>query len=634
LITQFIDFHQTDDEVKQRMRLKTLAALVLTMLATTTVFAQEAYSRGGSVNRGIERSRTPKGGFTGFEFLTREDAAQQAANVEQTQSSAAMWIWADKYVYQPNQTLTLKWTTKPGTDVNPYTIVAYRVNNQTGAKTYIPNGTSTPTDIFGNTTAQGFRIVRLPAAQKQTLLGQGGLLGPAVTIPNELGMHTLTVELRDYLGGRVLKTAYFKIGVVDEFVDAPNSIAFDTTWVNTKAYRVRGLVYVRNGANLTIQPGTFVIGQPGSQPPSAIVITRTGRITASGTRSRPIVMTSSIPFGQRKPGDWGGLIMLGSAPTNWPTGEGLIEGLPDNPDNRYGGNNPAHNCGTLRYVRVEFAGAEFQPNNEVNAVTWGGCGTATTTEYVQTTYGFDDNFEWFAGNNSARYLVSAYPRDDHFDGQIGWTGSVQFAVGLANGDNTNRGIEMDNNETNFALEPRSNPRFWNLTLVGAGDKFTTGVDEGTGVAAIFLRRGTAGSIRNVIAYNWVSNAIDVRDQATLDNITNNTLTIDGLLMWDNGKASNKANTLAGQATANIQNWLGGTAGTARNVLVANPMLRRPLEFSDPDFRGMQGSPIYDPRWVLPPDNGTFLQNAGFIGAFGEEDWTEEWTSFLQEEDLQ
>ncbi|MDZ7640186.1 MAG: hypothetical protein U5J83_18360 [Bryobacterales bacterium] len=616
------------------MRLKTLAALVLALLASNTVFAQGAYSRGGSVNRDIERVRAPKGGSTRIQFLSKQDAERQLAEFAQPDTSAAMWIWADKYVYQAGQTLTLKWTTKPGTDVSPYTIVAYRVNNQTGAKTYVPNGTSTPTDIFGNTSEQGFRILRLPAAEKQTLLGQGGLLGAAVTIPNELGMHTLTVELRDYLGGRVLKTAYFKIGVVDEFVDAPNSISFDSTWVNTKAYRVSGLVYVRNNANLTIQPGTFVIGQPGSQPPSALIVTRSGRITASGTRSRPIIMTSSIPFGQRKAGDWGGLVLLGSAPTNWPTGEGLIEGLPDSPDNRYGGSDPAHNCGTLRYVRVEFAGAEFQPNNEVNAVTWGGCGTATVTEYVQTSYGFDDNFEWFAGNNNARYLVSTYARDDHFDGQIGWTGSVQFAVGLTNADNSNRGIELDNNETNFTLEPKSAPRFWNMTFVGAGDRFSTAVDEGTGVAGIFLRRGAAGSIRNIISFNWISNGIDVRDQATLDNVANNTLTINGLLLWDNGKVTNKPNTIAGQSSANINGWLNGTTGTASNVLLADPMLRRPFEFSDPDFRGKTGSPIYDPRWILPPDNGTLMQNAQFIGAFGEEDWTEEWTSFLQDQDLQ
>lgn len=623
-----------DDEVKIRMRLKSLAALLLVALFAVPMFAQSAFTRGGSVNRTTEREQSARAGFTGFAFVSKQDAERQIASFGQPDTSAAMWLWSDKYVYQPGEPLTLRWTLKPNNDVMPYTIVAYRTNNQTGAKSFVPTGNSTPVDIFGNTFDQGFRIIRLPAAEKQVLLGAGGLLGGTVTIPNELGMHTLTVELRDFTGTKVLKTAYWKIGVVDEFVNISGNVNTNATWVNTKAYRVSGLVYVQNGATLTINPGTFVIGQPGSQPPSAIVVARSGRINASGTRARPIIMTSSQPFGQRNPGDWGGLVLLGRAPNNWPDGTGFIEGLPSAEENRYGGTDPAHSCGTLKYVRVEFAGAEFQPNNEVNGITWGSCGTDTVTEHVQVTYGFDDNYEWFGGTARAKWLVSTYGRDDHFDGQIGWTGSLQFGVAVANPDNSNRGIEMDNNETNFTANPTSTPRFWNLTFVGVGDQLTEGVDEGSGVAAIWMRRGTAGALRNILAFNWVSNGIEVRDTATVNRIADNTLTIDGLLLWDNGKARGKANDLAGQANNLALPWVSGTTGTARNVVVADPMMRRPLEYSDPDFRGRPGSPIMQPRWVKPPDNGFFDQNSGFLGAFGEERWDEEWAVYIQEEDFQ
>ncbi len=627
-------FPIVDDEVKNRMRLKSLAALLLVVLFTVPVFAQSAFTRGGSVNRTAEREKSARAGFTGFAFVSKQDAERQIADFGQPDTSAAMWIWADKYVYQPGEALTLRWTLKPNNDVNPYTIVAYRVNNQTGAKSYVPTGNATPVDIFGNTFDAGFRILRLPAAEKQVLLGASGLLGGTVTIPNELGMHTLTVELRDFTGTQVLKTAYWKIGVVDEFVNVSGPVTTDTTWVNTKAYRVSGLVYVENDATLTVNPGTFVIGQPGSQPPSAIVVTRSGRIDATGTRARPIIMTSSLPFGQRNPGDWGGLVLLGRARANWSTGNGIIEGLPSEDRNTYGGTDDAHNCGTLKYVRVEFAGAEFQPNNEVNGITWGACGTQTTTEHVQVTYGFDDNFEWFAGANSAKWLVSTYGRDDHFDSQIGWTGMMQFGVAVANPDNSNRGIETDNNETDFTASPATRPRWWNLTFVGVGDQLTEGVDEGTGVAAIWLRRGTSGSLRNILAFNWVSGGIEVRDQATVDRIADGTLNVNGLLLWDNGKARGKANDAAGQANSLALPWINGQSGTASNVVIADPMMRRPLEYSDPDFRGRPGSPIMQPRWVLPPDNGFFDQNAQYLGAFGEERWDEEWTVYIQEEDFQ
>lgn len=624
-----------DDEVTIRMRLKPLAALLSATLLTIPVFAQSAYTRGGSsLGRDVEQGRSAGKSPTTFASLSKTDAARYVADFGQPETSAAMWIWTDKNVYQPGEQISLRWTVKPHADVNPYTIVAFRVNNQTGAKTYLRTGETSPVDIFGNTFNEGFRIVRLPEATKQVLLGASGLIGGSVTVPTELGMHTLVVELRDYTGTKILKTAYAKIGVVDQFVDVRGNVTSNTTWTNTKAYKLSGLVYVQGGATLTIEPGTFVIGQPGSQPPSAIVVTRSGKINATGSRTRPIIMTSSLPFGQRNPGDWGGLVMLGSAPTNWPTGQGFIEGLPSSDENAYGGTDSAHNCGTLKYVRVEFAGAEFQPNNEVNGITWGGCGTGTVSEHVQVHYGFDDNFEWFAGNNSAKYLVSTYARDDHFDGQIGWTGSLQFAVAVANQDNSNRGIEMDNNETNFTAQPTSSPRFWNLTFVGAGDALTEGVDEGTGVAAVWLRRGTAGSLRNILALNWVSGGIEVRDQATADRIADGSLTINGLLLWDNGKASGKANTVDGQSNNLAQPWLKGTTGTAANVVVTDPMLRRPLERSDPDFRPRAGSPVFEPRWVLPPDSHPFTQSAPFLGAFGDENWTEEWTTFIQEEDLQ
>lgn len=553
------------------------------------------------------------------------DPRRDLAGIDQFETTAAMWVWTDKYVYRPGENVTVRWTLKPYNDPFPYTLVAYRQNNQTGARTYLPGGTTEPADISGSTLAQGFLIRRLQGHEKQVLA--------TFTAPDELGMHTVVVQIRDYTGTRVVKAAYFKFGVVDGEVSVTGNIESNTTWTNTKVYRISGLVFVRNNATLTIEPGTFVIGMPGSQPPSAIVVTRTGRLVADGTRSRPIIMTSSQPFGQRKPGDWGGLILLGRATNNWPTGEGPIEGLPDSPDSRYGGNDDTHDCGTLRYVRVEFAGAEFQPNNEVNGITWGSCGTKTVSEYLQVSYGFDDAFEWFGGTNNAKYLVGIYSRDDYFDGQIGWRGKVQHAVAVVNADNANRGIEMDNNETNHALTPLSKPQFYNVTLVGVGHRFTQSADEGTSVAGIFLRRGTGGLYNNFIIYNWITSGIDFRDDGTMANLDSGDLTMDGILLWDNGKSVGRPNSLEGQVTAAALPFARGERGRARNILVADPMLRRPLEYSDPDFRPRLGSPVFRANWVQPPDDGFFDQWATWNGAFGDLNWTEEWTNFIQEEDL-
>ena len=576
--------------------------------------------------------------LTGVFGLMLHSQTAQAQSNTLAYSPASLVLWSDKYVYTPGETLTLRWTARSNGDTAGYTVVIYRQNNQTGAKSYFPGNTAAPTDIVGKSPEQGMTVFYLGDVTKNVIIGSGGWLAPTFTVPNEPGMHTFVVQLRDTTGTRVIKSAYFKIGVVSAFEDLTGNIESSRTLVNTKAYRLRGIVSVRNGAVLTIEPGTFILGQSGSQPPSVLLITRNGRINAAGTQARPIIMTSAQAFGSRKPGDWGGLIMLGNATVNVAGGFGFIEGLTANDDLRYGGTDDNHNCGTLKYVRVEYAGAEFQPNSEVNAITQGGCGKGTTVDHVQTRYGLDDAFEWFGGTADAKYLVGVSGRDDYIDGQLGWTGRIQHAVMLAGKDVPgNRGIEMDNSEFNFTASPLNKPQMYNISFVGAGDTLTQGFDEGVDVSAIWLRRGVAGSYNNMLLYNWISNGFTIRDVASMDSVDRKDLIVDGIMMWDNGKASNRTNDVAGQVSGGTSNlalpFMQGTRGQALNVKVVDPMLRRPLYVSDPDFRPRAGSPIWRAGWIQPPDDGFFDQWATWIGAFGDIDWTEEWTCFHVEDDV-
>ncbi|MDX2180622.1 MAG: hypothetical protein SFV18_13580 [Bryobacteraceae bacterium] len=564
---------------------------------------------------------------------------RELVDLSTQRTDAAMYIWAERYVYQPGEQLTLRGTVRPNNDLYPYTLFAFRVNNQTGVKSFLPNGTTTVTDIYGNTQAQGFRVGPLPALDKAVLVGAGGVVTTSpVTIPQELGMHTIVFQVRDFTGTRVIKSAYFKIGVVEQFVNVSGAITSDTTWVNTRAYRLTGIVYVRSSV-LTIQPGTFVLGQPSAAPnPSTLVVTNTGRINASGTKSRPIIMTSSRNVGQRERGDWGGLILIGNAPINTPGGSANIEGLPDSPETRYGGTDATYNCGTLRYVRVEFAGSVLGPANEVNGITWGGCGSQTVSEYLQVHYGLDDAFEWFGGNNDGKYLVGSYTQDDYLDWQTGWTGRLQHAVMVATPTaQSNRGIEADNLSNPQDATPRSRPILFNVTFVGNGNL----AEEDTNAnAGIWLRRGTGGSLNNILITNWNQTGIEARDTATAAQMAEGgALTINGLLMWNNGQDRNKPNTVEGQT--NSANTPAEVAAAllalvqrpASQTLVADPLLRRPLASSDPDFRPGLGSPVFRANWVQPPDNGFWDQNAHYIGAFGEIDWTEEWTWIVIEPDV-
>jgi hypothetical protein len=76
-------------------------------------------------------------------------------------------------------------------------------------------------------------------------------------------------------------------------IEVTSDITSDTTWTSANDYILTDIIYVKNGATLTIDPGTIIRGEPedGSAPytPGALVVTRNGQIDAEGTPSNPIV---------------------------------------------------------------------------------------------------------------------------------------------------------------------------------------------------------------------------------------------------------------------------------------------------------------------------------------------------------
>ena len=584
----------------------------------------------------------PAFGGNPFTRASMTEAARSAFALP-SQSNVAMWTWTDKYLYKPGDPITLKWTIKTYGDPTPYTVFIYRQNNETGRKVYLPKLQETATDINGNTEADGYEPMQLSNVDKGVIAGADGIV-TLMPAPAQLGMHTFVVELRDFTGRQVLKASYMKVGVISDQVDVTGTISTDTTLTNDKSYMLRGVVTVKGGATLTIQPGTIIMGAPGSQPPSVLLVTREGKLNAVGTPNRPIIFTSSLPFGQRARGDWGGVLLLGKAKINVGAnatpgqgannaGEFYIEGLRATPDGLYGGNDDTHSCGSLRYVRIEYAGSILSPNNETNAFTFGGCGTGTVADHLQAIYGADDSFEWFGGSMSAKYLVGGLAADDYVDFQLGFRGKVQYGVFYQSPDaKGNRGIEGDNSEYNELAEPFSDPTMYNLTFFGSG---VPGYDESNS-PGIFLRRGARGTYNDIVVSNFNSAAVLLNDANTRTQMQNGLIKMNGILAWNNNLGSGAVNTPEGQVTeSNTLQFLQGTAGqgNGKNYMVSNPFFTRPFEYSDPDFRSAPSSPIFRAGWVSPPDDGFFDQSAKFIGGIGDTNWMLEWTSFLVESDI-
>jgi len=246
------------------------------------------------------------------------------------------------------------------------------------------------------------------------------------------------------------------------------NITSTTTLTSDKEWVLKGYVYVTDGAKLIIQPGTTIKSDISEK--GALCIERGAQIVAEGTVSKPIIFTSGRAVGEKTPGDWGGIVILGRAKTNR-TSEPTIEG---GIGRAYGGTNDLDNSGILKYVRIEYAGIAAMPNSEINALTLGGVGSGTIIENVQTIYANDDAFEFFGGTVNAKNLYAYGTADDDYDFDFGYRGKVSNSVSkrdpqfVDNGDAGN-GVECDNDGTGSSAEPFTHPILDGVILIGPND---------------------------------------------------------------------------------------------------------------------------------------------------------------------
>ena len=413
-------------------------------------------------------------------------------------------------------------------------------------------------------------------------------------------------------------------GIDKEVCVVSGRITSDTTWGSGTYWVLRGAVFVESPARLTIDAGTEIFGEFATN--GTLIIARGAQILANGTASAPIVFSSDQPIGERGRADWGGLIINGRAPLNVPGGEGVGEG----DTGTYGGNDPADDSGHLRYVRVEFAGTEFSPDNELNGIAFQGVGSNTEVDHVMVKYNKDDGLEFFGGTVAVKHVVLQGIADDSVDWTDGWTGKGQFIIVMQSGDDADQGIEADNNGDNNNLTPRSNPTLYNLTLIGDPD-----TDEGSeSDIGMLLREGTSATIRNFIVLGFKEASIDIDHTATYDQVDNGSLTLASGIIHGNCSVSGcdgqfRPDSDDAAATTPTKDFVTGSA----NVSFADPMLAAPFRLSNPDYRPAATSPALT-GGVAPatPPNDGFFEVAQFIGAVGpagggKDTWWQGWTDF-------
>jgi hypothetical protein len=406
------------------------------------------------------------------------------------------------------------------------------------------------------------------------------------------------------------------VGFTQNVVTVSGRITSDTTWTANNTYVLNGTVFVENAA-LTIEAGTRIVGNGSTI--GTLVISQSGQIFANGRANAPIVFTSDQPAGQRARADWGGLIINGDAPINVPGGTAFGEG----DTGVYGGNNPDDSSGVLRYVRVEYAGIEFSPDNELNGIAFQGVGRGTVAEFLQVHFNKDDGIEFFGGTVDVKYAIVTGIGDDCFDWTEGWQGRGQFWIGQQHGDDADQGFEADNNAENNDLLPRSNPTIYNFTLLGDPD-FDEGSESDEGM---LIREGTAATIKNGVIMGFKEVGFNMDDDATFTVARDGGISLENLVFFNNNP--NFADDSAFLVQSNP------------TVVVRDPMLRDPFDLVSPDFRPASQSPLVNGELgvSVPPNDGFFVF-ANFIGGIGtspdraandEEaylgNWLQGWTNF-------
>jgi len=410
-------------------------------------------------------------------------------------------------------------------------------------------------------------------------------------------------------------------------IQVSGEISGNVNWTPDHQYLLLGFVYVIDGAVLTIEPGTIIKGDKPTM--GSLIVERGGKMIANGTLANPIIFTSNAPAGFRNRGDWGGIILCGKAPVN--STDPQVEG---GPRSHYGGTVPGDNSGSMQYVRIEFAGYPFQPDKEINGLTFCGVGSATVIDYIMVSYSNDDSYEWFGGTVNCKHLIAYRGLDDDFDTDNGFSGMVQYLwsirdKNIADGSGSN-GFESDNDANGSTNTPVTHPIFSNVTVVGPRKDATVTNISANFKRSMHLRRNTALCVYNSVFVGYPEGLL-LDGTLAQTNAFSNLMQIRNVVIsscTDNTKYFEVQSGSTATADS-VAHWFLNPSynnDTIRNS--AALMLTDAFNLDTPNAMPLAGSPVLGAADFSNANlQNSFFTNETFIGAFGSTNWTSGWANW-------
>lgn len=419
------------------------------------------------------------------------------------------------------------------------------------------------------------------------------------------------------------------VTIDESIVLVTTDILENTTWTSDKTWVLTQPTFVGRDcgadggadgctpATLTIEPGTTILGRtnvPQGVRGAYLVVSRGSRLVADATGGEDrkptadevIVFTSDKPRGQRASQDWGGLVINGMARTNAGS-----EAQGEGDSGFYGGTNDNDDSGILRGVRIEFAGDDVTPADQLNGLALQGVGAGTTISYVQIHYNQDDGIEPFGGAVSVDHLVVSGIGDDSVDGTDGYRGFMQFVLGQQRGANADNGFEISNNGDDGAASPRTTAVIANATMIGANQQLVSGGIAGPeSTTGLQFREGSNYRVFNSILTGFGTSGFCIRDAQTVLNANRRlagstdpqeTLRAEGLILW--------ANVEDGGTDANFSACGGGSTQALNKTFFETPEFNNML--ADP---GLDASAFEVGSMASPPDVTVPAMPAGYNAA--------------------